>query len=157
MARELENLFERGEDARPTAGESGALDAALLSERGENVRGWVKELPDDEPSLVWRSALNERLRAEVPHRRRPWILYPTWGVAAAGLLVLLVWTSRPQPVQNVPAGPSLEAVMVSVHRESVRSSEIAGAGMVPNDLATQHRPAPALAPFDWNETDLETL
>lgn len=157
MSKEFERLINLGEDARPTADEVALLDACLSDESTKGVRRWVRSLPEDEPSLAWRSGLNERLLAQRPAARRPWFLHPAWSVAAAGVLAVVFWATRMQPVQGTASGVSLEAALVSTHRDSVRASEIAGVGMAPHDLATLHKPAPAAARFDWNEMDMETL
>lgn len=151
-------LTNLGEDDRPNAEQMALLDARLDAPEGRTVQSWVGNLPEEEPSLAWRSALNERLREMKPKpglRRR--LLYPGFGLAAAAALAVVFWTAQLSNDEPPAIGPTLEAALVSTHRDSVRAAELAGAGMAPHDLATLHKSSPEEPQFEWNELDVETL
>lgn len=158
MDRDRKVLTGLGEDDRPSAEQMVMLDEQLGSLQGQSARKWVGALPEDQPSLAWRSALNERLREQQPRPRfHSWFLYPGLGLATAGALALVIWMAQPAPVGTPPSGPTLEAALVSTHLESVRASEIAGAGMAPHDIATLHTASADRAEFEWNVMEAETL
>lgn len=153
--KELAGRIERG-DASPE--DLARFEELLESPAHEAVRDGVRALAEDTPSLEWRSRLNERLRAVAPKPARRWFLRP-WAAVAAGVagLALLLVSMPPRTAERPVDGPSLEASLISTHRETVRSTDLAGVGVTPHDLAAAHRPAPAASPYDWNELDLETL
>lgn len=110
------------------------LDELLKSPGQEAVRDLLRKLPDDGASMQWRSALNERLIAIAPRKRRSaWSstlgLLAAAGATAALASVLLI--QKPSPVAPSVSHDSeaIAAAMVSEHRQSVAVAEIAGPGM----------------------------
>jgi hypothetical protein len=122
----------------------------------------VKAIPEESPSLAWRSALNERVLAvaKKKDRRRFWarIWMPAAGLGTSGALAVLafsVWVGGVKP-EGVPAtGTSLEAAMLTVHKENVQFAEIAGPGLSETDAVPTRQRVPA--GNEWKEADLEAL
>lgn len=158
MNHSMRELLERVERGSATPEEFAALDDALASESQRAVSDRVRALPHDTPSLEWRSQLNERMRKEAPKASRSGFARTMWGLGVAASVALAwvasTWNQAPQAIAE-PV-PSLEASLISTHRDTVRTAEIAGVGVSPHDLAAAHGPAPS-SPYDWNELDLETL
>lgn len=61
MDREL--LKKLSSESGLTLSETLELERALESGSGDGPAAWMRALPQDEPSLAWRSGLNERLQA----------------------------------------------------------------------------------------------
>ena len=129
------------------------MDERLNGEAGRQVAGWVRDLPEETPSLAWRSALNEKVRAEAAlraRRRRRWTLArPALGLALAASLAAVVLVPRPV-VPKAPEKGRIEASLVALHDQSVQTADIVGTGLDPEE-------APAsVTPRDPLE-DLEAL
>ncbi len=98
-----------------SAEESLRLDQALDVQ--EPVANLVAHLPEDAPSLAWRSELNQRL-AHTKVKRRQFSLF-RWGsgalaaAAAVTALVVVVSNTAPKPA----AKGSVEEVILSAHRD----------------------------------------
>lgn len=112
----------------------------LESEAQRQVAEWVRGLPEEDvPSLAWRSALNESVRVEAERKaRKRWrltLLRPAFGLAAAASLALVLFVPRPVP-KSVPVGSRLEASLIALHEDSVRTAEIVGAGVRPFEAPT---------------------
>jgi len=110
----------------------------LESDAQRQAAEWVRGLPEDDvPSLAWRSALNESVRVEAEHRtRRRWrltLLRPALGLAAAASLALVLFAPRPTP-KSAPVGSRLEAGLIALHEDSVRTADIVGAGVRPYEV-----------------------
>jgi hypothetical protein len=115
-----------------TAEESLRLDAAL--EAQERVASVVSGLPDEAPSLSWRSELNQRL-ARVSRTRRAG---PVWrfGIAAVGMAaVSLMVISLLQPVPSESGGvktavaegkakASLEDAILAEHNDATSQASL---------------------------------
>lgn len=107
----------------------------LESESQRQAAEWVRALPDEDvPSLAWRSALNESVRGEADRRaRKRWrltLLRPALGLAAAASLALVLFVPRPSP-KPAPVGSRLEAGLIALHEDSVRTADIVGSGVRP--------------------------
>ncbi len=122
----------------------------------------VKAIPEEVPSMAWRSALNERVldAAKRKQKRRLWarIWVPMASVGSAGAvatIALAVWFGGSTPTET-PNGPtSLEASMVAVHRENVHFADIAGPGLSEADAVPSKRTDGG--EVQWEEGDLEAL
>ena len=127
----------------------------LDGEAGRQAAEWVRALPEDEaPSLAWRAALNEGLRAEAARRERRrfrWaVLRPTLGLATAAAFAAVVFAPRPTS-QAAPIGGHIEAGLIALHQEAVRTDDIVGTGVRPAE-------APAAPSFRADPLDdLEVL
>ena len=124
-----------------------SIEEKLNADGQQSVARLVAALPDEAPSLVWRSGLNEALRVQslrVQRRKRFFfVARPMLGLATACALAVIVWVrpSVPHPVaQNsisavsmVAQRPNVEAALVDLHRDDVRAMDVAGAGLNPND------------------------
>lgn len=96
--------------------ESKLLDSEL--ERTQPVSQWVRGLPDEEPSLAWRSSLNAKLGVMARVQRRK--LFWRYGSAAAtacacGLAVFLAVHLTMGP-NGEPATGGVEEFMVQSHQ-----------------------------------------
>jgi len=106
-----------------------ALDEALDAQSG--IGRIVHALPDPEPSLAWRSALNGRL-LEVSPKKKKWSLTWTWlsgGVAATALAAFAIVSltaktpqaeQTPSPASPVAQTPSsgLEESLLTAHNDA---------------------------------------
>jgi hypothetical protein len=117
-----------------TAEEALRLDGALESARSQFVATLVSGLPDEAPSLEWRSQLNEKL-ARCSKRKRT-VRYWRFGfgaTAAMAVCAALVMMVRPdggsQPiapnraVENVPQ-ETVEDAILSGHEEMVSQASL---------------------------------
>ncbi|MCW5938855.1 MAG: hypothetical protein KF884_05085 [Fimbriimonadaceae bacterium] len=120
--RELIKKLVREEPLR--VDESLWLDEALDSQGP--VREWVGQAAADEPSLAWRSRLNQRLAASVPKprhwRRRPWAPAIGFAGVAAGALFLATMN----PIGKPSAAPELDST--SFEHKLVKAHHEAGLG-----------------------------
>ncbi|MBI1757525.1 MAG: hypothetical protein HY248_04360 [Fimbriimonas ginsengisoli] len=137
----------------------GPLELDLALERADQLEmaRLVKTLVDEQPSLTWRSALNERLRSvdQTQRRRRGtawvWRAGVALGLAASVLVGFLIW-----PVAGtvqVPSG-AVESGLIRAFREEVAANEVAGAGATPLEL--DQNGGESLAPDQaYEDTDAE--
>ena len=114
----------------------------LRSDAQRQVAAWVRGIPEETPSMAWRAALNEKVRAESErraHRRWQWSLArPGLGLLVAATLAVFVFVPRPlapAAISVAPASGRLEAGLVALHDESVRTDDVVGSGLRPTDDA----------------------
>jgi hypothetical protein len=106
--------------------ESCELD--LLLDKDTKVSSVMSSLSDAEPSLAWRSQLNERL-VKVAKRKRKLAFVPWVGglvTAGAACFAVLMVTSHPtveRPVL-VRTNPTVEAELFTVHAQDARQTEL---------------------------------
>ncbi len=127
----MENQFTQklSEESALTAAELSALDQALDAQESD-MKSILGQLPTPEPSLMWRSALNEKLReVQVVSRKKAIRLRWGWmsglttvGAAACAILIFTSHASNP-PGQTSISAPKLEMALVDSHRQD--SSKIA--------------------------------
>jgi hypothetical protein len=120
--------------------------------KDESVRGLVGALPEDEPSMAWRSELNEKLLSlQAKPRARWWASWrPMAGLAVAGALALTLLVRSPQADPN-PQVTGLDEVLIAAHRESAARQEIGAASV--SSLRSDTGSGPAY----YDEVDLSTL
>ncbi len=133
------------------------FDDTLLEGSGQEfVRKLVSNVPDDELSLAWRSALNERLLVAAPLKKQKmaWFLRPAMGLAFAGALaaVVMIRTS-PMETPIVRSTGTLEAALVRDHQQNLMMSDVAGLGVNP----LESRPTESSVGDDWSEVDFTSL
>ncbi|MBL8048324.1 MAG: hypothetical protein JNJ45_06545 [Chthonomonas sp.] len=110
-----------------TAAEEAWLDSHLA----EQTTSPVGALPQEEPSLAWRSELNERLLALQPKpKRRPWFL--VGGLASGAAAAALAWAMLAPTTKVMGPAGSIEADMVASHELLVQQ---ASAGLLVDDGA----------------------
>jgi len=133
----------------------------LESSAQQAMRAVVQALPDEEPSLAWRSALNERLLETAAQSRRRqrvvWFLRPALGLGLAGALaavVMLRTSPEPRSLPTVQDGAGIEAELLATHRQSTNFVDVAGAGLDADEAS--YVGTPAVNPI-WNEADIESL
>jgi len=118
------------------------------------VPALVRGLEDDVPSLAWRSALNDRLLAVRPRRRRRWTLgWNLAAVAACAASIAAIWVYSARPIE--PAAPpahSIEAQLIAAHQDTARAVDLGVASLAPGSKEEE----PPLLPR-WSELDLEAL
>lgn len=132
-------------------------DERLAGEGQRQAAEWVRALPEETPGMAWRSALNEKVRAEADARaRRRWrwtLARPALGLALAASLAVVVLVPR-APLAASPAAPNadrLEANLVALHDQSVATADVVGAGLSPDEATAS--PVRARDPLE----DLEAL
>lgn len=140
------------------------LNAALTSPGLEQMRDAVRALPEEVPSLVWQSRLNERLAQEAAGRRRraraQW--WRRGSLATVGLAAAMgLWLIAHPPTSPVGASgtmaqaKSVEQVLVTIHRETASSMDVSNATAGANRLPTVDAPESNM--FQWTQEDLESL
>lgn len=97
-------------------------DEKLESATQKSVARLVHELPEDEVSMAWRSALNEKLFAARKPKRRSWLVWglPTVGVAAAAVLATVL-ILKPTTSEN---RVGLEQSILDAHSQMVAANEL---------------------------------
>lgn len=135
-----------------TMADSHELDQLL--DASEPLGVAMRELSDDEPSLAWRSSLNERLIAmHAPRRSRGRL----WGMARLGTAVAvtasIVFMAKPAettaPSSLQSSSSSAEQILLDAHRMNVFAlSTGAGDGSEPIQAQT------STVPHEWTEADL---
>lgn len=122
------------------------------------VKTWVKELPEDEPSMAWRASLNAKLEAIQPVAKpRPrWASWPVWSSAAgmAAIAIIAIVATRPDvnPTVAEPVAVTSD-MLVDAHVESVARHDLGLA--TGSDLRMDRGSQPAS--FDWDAVDLNLL
>jgi len=142
---------ERGESL--SAAEMAELDAML--EASSPVARAVQVIPIDEPSMVWRSELNEKLRAMAPAPRSTrfgWRWFAPAAVAGVALAGFMIF-SRPAPVSadKLVAAATIESTMISAHSEN---DTLADVSAVSYPVPTESAPSDVM---QWTPDDLESL
>jgi hypothetical protein len=99
-----------------------AIDRELYSENQLEIARLVRELPNEELNMAWRSELNEKLRekAALVKRKRTlsvWVFRPALGFGlAAAMVVTLMVNQRPVMTQDT-SNASLASAMVKAYNE----------------------------------------
>ena len=100
----------------------------------------IHSLPEETPSMAWRSSLNERLRAEAKtvqakRKTRLWT-FSTLGTGfAAASVVALALLSAPLPVSN-PSNPisgpvaASEVDLLALHGEASATADVSATGPI---------------------------
>ena len=143
------------------------LDEKLVSRSQQSMSRLVKALPDEAPSMVWRSGLNEALLAQsakVSRKRLLWrFARPTLGLgvacALAAAVIVFPMSHRSQmelpatvPVQSQTG--DLAAGLFQIHHEDVRAVDLTGAGLNPVE-ASAAQTTSSVSQDDVSESDLE--
>lgn len=121
-------------------GEMSSIDEGLLSGSQQTVARLVHALPEEMPSMVWRSSLNEAVLKEagrIKRRRRiVWFGSPVLGFGLACALAAVVMirpmstrTAGEDMVAVTFTGSSVEASLFDVHRDDVRALDLDGPGL----------------------------
>lgn len=117
------DLLKKLHDETPlTAVEALQLDELLEAQSSERVAHTVAALPEEEPSLAWRSQLNSRLAEMAPApARKPWGRWlGVTGLVAAGVMAIAIVVG---PFGLVPGGKAapgkvdVSAEVLSAHQE----------------------------------------
>ena len=139
-------LFEKLVKDQPlTVHEAHELDQILDAQEEQGLSFLVRRTPSEEPSLAWRSALNQALvssQAPAKRRKSPWLVFGTVLAPAAAAVALAVFLFKPgiqQPViepasmQVVSSsGSDLESALLLVH-ESEEASTVAASSPPSSD------------------------
>lgn len=119
----------------------------------------VSMLPEDVPSMAWRSALSEKIYAEhasfQKRRRFLWLTRPAAGILVAGALALIVLVRVPTKQPSFAAGKSIESAVIDTYQQETAIHEIASAGPIPG--AESAHIAAVDPDSDWPQLDSETL
>jgi hypothetical protein len=140
-----------------SASEEQELDALLESQATSLAARSVRALPEAQPSLVWRSRLNEalveRARRERTRARLDWVLRPVAGLAIAGAFALVMIM---RPAEMPSRGASIGERLVSAHQETVSRYMVAAYGPV-FQVTTQNPEQRQEDSWKWEESDLSAL
>jgi hypothetical protein len=145
--------------------ENMSIDEKLNTGRQATVAKAVASLPDEQLSMVWRSDLNQVLRAQsqVNKKRKFFLnfLSPVAGLGVACALAVVVLIAPPKAPQSiisvskpVQSSSSLEASLVHFHQDDVRSADVAGTGLNPTEAANDTTTS-ADGDDDGNDDDSE--
>lgn len=132
MKKEL--LEKLANDLPLTAHEAHELDQILESQEKQGLSHLVRRSVVDEPSLAWRSALNQSLAAMTPAKpkKNRWVVFGTVLAPAAAAVTLALFIMKPgmdshsaQP--NAPTMVSsntqdLESALLMVHQSEEAST-----------------------------------
>jgi hypothetical protein len=135
------------------------VDELLADPSQLAVAQMVSELPQEEPSLAWRSALSERIhtvaKARERKRRVALIFRPALGLSLGAAMALAFISTRMTPFEPAPARATLEEQIVTAHRDSVHAEQFWGGVRAGEEFRAAS--APAVQEYQWDETDLGTL
>jgi hypothetical protein len=124
------------------------LDEKLNSEGMRAISEMVKGLPDDVPSMSWRSQLNERILAEAKPKKafdlHRWLLRPAIGLGLAAALALVVVF---RPIAPDTTGSSVESLMIATHQDDVNYASVTGAGLSVDEMTEFSNPTPVADPL----------
>lgn len=121
-------------NANPEQHSSQTTDAQLSSRSQVMMSSLVKKLPEDSPSMAWRSQLNEKIRAEAAKKAKAakvrWFWSSSAGFGLATALAFVVLIPRGAgPVSPHDPSSSLESRLLSIHTESRALSSVSGTGV----------------------------
>jgi len=157
MKQWLEGL----EKGSMTANDDLRLDELLSAPSQQLVKNAVANLPEYTVNLQWRSKLNERIGAMAPIKRRiSYALVGARALAGLGIACLVMVAYLGKAPSSGRAGTSrapstdLAVALLTEHRQSVASSEIAVTGIADGE---SDKSAVSSNSPSWKETDLETL
>lgn len=133
---ELKFKLERGESLKPM--ELAMLDAFLDEDKDGEIANSINSLVNEEPSLTWRSRLNEQLYAISVAKKPRFTIFTLPRVASATALLgaatfgfMLMSTKKPVvPTQE----PSLSESLVKWHQEVSASMILPGDGTSVEDF-----------------------
>lgn len=116
-----------------------SIDELLELESQQMMTRLVRALPEEVPSMAWRSELNaklaEKAKAARSRRRVWWVVSPSFGVVAAAAICFAVFMparhiagpgTQPAPIA---AAQSLEDQLFASHNESTTSQDVVGSGL----------------------------
>lgn len=127
---------------------------ALLEQPGQHlVRNAVRALPEDTPSLAWRSGLNVALQETAARQRKRqlwgWLWKPSAGLALASCMALLFVAQMPKaPAPDVK--PDIESALVDSYLQSKNSWEVTGDGVT----VTEAQDVSGSKEPDWFREDI---
>ena len=116
------------------------IDELLTRPSQSAMRSVIQSLPEDVPSMEWRSQLNETLKvanAKARQRRNFWlVLSPSAGLLAAAAFAGVLFFHGPRPVAkaSVPSlsgaqSASLEQQLLTVHVDAATGRDVTGDGL----------------------------
>lgn len=100
----------------------------------ESIGRLVKELPEDTPSMVWRSQLSQRLAAEQKPKRP----FAAWlpGVLAAASAALVIVSALPAMMRSTAPGPVVaESWLMADHTMLSSAADLETGSMNPYEAS----------------------
>lgn len=135
------------------------LDAKLESAGQRQMRQLVQSMPDEQVSMAWRSALNQRVMANVEakrkKRRAAWFLSPALGLGLAGALAFVFIARTPTAPPEHSSQSSIEAKLVATHQDFLRYSEGTGSGLSQDEVVNGK--SVTTVSTDYGDIDLTSL
>ena len=134
------------------------MDERLESQDQIAISKVVASLADEEPSLAWRSQLNEKLMAvSVQQKKRRtfrlWTLRPALGLSVAGALALGLFFSGGRPAV---AGGNLESALISEHQAASDVAQVSYIDLHNSEGISSASSVKVESP-EWSETDTESI
>jgi hypothetical protein len=138
------------------------LDRILTSAEQNKIAEVIRMAPQDEVGMAWRSNLNERLgkvaqesKQKKQMRRRIWGYSTGLGFSGAAVasLFFMVMTRVPDTPEII-SEQSIEAQLYTAHRETARSTDVAGSGLA---LCDESDNSSETQNVKWKVEDLEAL
>jgi len=137
------------------------MDQRLESPESQKVARAVGNLPNDEPSLAWRSQLNAKLTAASAKQKKKVVRFRIWSystgvsLSAIACAVLFFAILPGKLTSSKPASEeTIEGQMLAAHNSAARSADIAGEGFSSLDDAETVLERDA---DEWKKEDLEAL
>ncbi len=136
------------------------IEPELNSTSQQFVARVVSALPDDQPSMAWRSGLNEQLLIVAAKRRKrsrliAWTLRPALGLGLASAVMVAMVTSRTPSRIVSKHEASVEGLVVAEHQQS---SDLAQVSWVDRSSLESTEPSPKpRSTVNWSELDTESL
>lgn len=136
---EIRAKLERNESLTPM--ETALLDAFLQDEEGSGTVSALAAIGHDEPSLAWRSRLNERISAESAVPVRPKFgmalrLSAVAGVATVFALGSFLLRGAPTTAGELTESHAAQATLLQLHEEAHAFTVLPGDGMGFGSLAS---------------------
>lgn len=123
MDRELLNKL-MNEDTLSAADEA-RLDAALSA--SNSVRGLMAQLPEESPSMQWRSELNEKLLAlqPAPAKRFVWWKFTAPVAIAAAAMAGTIFLRHPAAnLAPIQPNANVESMLIASHLETEAAMDV---------------------------------
>jgi hypothetical protein len=138
------------------------IDEALNGTDQQFIAQAIKHMPSEEPSLVWRSALNEKVRELAVAKKKTaarWaILRPAMGLGLAATLAVMFL--KPMGIESEPRSTiaqqaGIESLMADAHLDAERGYDLGAVTLVVSG-AESNRTNMNAQPT-WDEFDLGAL
>lgn len=121
------------------------LDRELNSPIQMEVARLVRELPEEVPSMAWRSSLNDKIRLQAAQVRRKkmvinWVFRPALGLGLASVAALMMFTHTAPPASRPDKSAEVADAIVRTYSDELQNREVT---YTPVSLEAPQPPAPS--------------